>query len=45
VAGSAPPTPSSDTSTTTVESLAATPTRTMDAWAYFVTFVRASAIR
>ena len=44
-AGSAPPTPSSDTSTTTLASLAATRTRTVDAWAYFVTFVSASAIR
>ena len=43
--GSAPPAPSSDTSTTTLAWLAATRTRTVDAWAYFVTLVSASAIR
>jgi hypothetical protein len=37
--------PSSDTSTVTVASLAATRTRTVEARAYFATLVSASAIR
>src|ERR687896_281683 len=44
-AGSAPPTPSSETSTTTFPSAAATRARAVDASAYFVTLVSASAIR
>jgi hypothetical protein len=45
LAASAPPMPSSDTSTKTLASPAATAIRTVDACAYFATFVSASAIR
>jgi hypothetical protein len=44
LAGSAPPMPSSDTSTTTPVPFVATRTRAVDARAYFATLVSASAI-